>query len=377
MPQAPTEDLADLYENAPCGYLSLGPDGRIVKSNLTLTTWLGYEAGALIGKRLRELLNVSGQMFYETHFAPLLRMQGFFNEVALDLLRADGSTMQVLANAAERRGASGELMFTRVTLIPATERRRYERELVAAKETAQAARSLAEGRLLEEHETAELREQFIAVLGHDLRNPLAAIDGGINILQQEPQTEKSLRVLKLLRGSVDRMSNLIDNILDFARGRLGGGLTIDRVALPLEATLEQVLAELRATHPDRVIELASALPMPIAADHPRLAQLVSNLLANAITHGAGDQPVRVAARLVEGELELSVANGGKPIEADAMDRLFQPFSRGSSGSRVQGLGLGLYISDQIAKAHGGRIEVASDEAETRFVLRMPVDGGQA
>ena len=88
----PNEDLEDLYENAPCGYLSLGADGRIVKSNRTLSTWLGYPPEELLGKRLRELLNVAGQMFYETHFAPLLRMHGFFNEVALDLVRPDGNS---------------------------------------------------------------------------------------------------------------------------------------------------------------------------------------------------------------------------------------------------------------------------------------------
>ena len=103
MVNLPVEDLEDLYENAPCGYLSLGADGRIVKSNRTLSSWIGYEPELLVGKRLRELLNVSGQMFYETHFAPLLRMQGFFNEVALDFVRSDGSIVQVLANASERR----------------------------------------------------------------------------------------------------------------------------------------------------------------------------------------------------------------------------------------------------------------------------------
>src|ERR1700759_3106871 len=96
-----TEDLEDLYENAPCGYLSLGADGRIVKSNRTLSGWLGVEQSALIGNRLRDLLNVAGQMFYETHFAPLLRMQGFFHEVELDFVKSDGTIMHVLANAAE------------------------------------------------------------------------------------------------------------------------------------------------------------------------------------------------------------------------------------------------------------------------------------
>ena len=134
--EAPAEDLEDLFENAPCGYLSLQADGRIIKSNKTLSTWIGVPAEQLVGKRLRDLLNTAGRIFYETHFAPLLRMQGYFNEVALDLVTSEGTTLLVLANAMERRSANGELLFTRVTLFQATERRRYERELVEARAAA-------------------------------------------------------------------------------------------------------------------------------------------------------------------------------------------------------------------------------------------------
>ena len=371
MPGPAAEDLEDLYENAPCGYLSLGPDGRIVKSNHTLTRWLGMAPDALLGKRLRDVLSIAGQIFYETHFAPLLRMQGFFDEVALDLIRADGTPLHVLANAAERRDPEGGLLFTRVTVFRATERRRYERELVDATETAQAESRLSKGQLLAEHEAVELREQFIAVLGHDLRNPLAAIDGGTNLLMREPQSEKSQRVIGLIRGSVLRMSGLIDNVMDFARGRLGGGLQLNRSLKPLLPTLEQVVGELRTSYPERLIELHLDATIEVEADHARLAQMFSNLLANAITHGEMDQPVRVDAVLGVDELELSVANAGPPIPPKAMQQLFQPFYRSNPHSRVQGLGLGLYIASQIAQAHEGRIDVTSDATETRFTFRMP------
>jgi sigma-B regulation protein RsbU (phosphoserine phosphatase) len=101
----PAEDLEDLYENAPCGYLSLLPDGRIYMVNATFLNWTGYERDHLIGKLMRDLLNVAARIFYETHFAPLLRMQGFFNEVALDITTAAGTRLPVLANAVERRAA--------------------------------------------------------------------------------------------------------------------------------------------------------------------------------------------------------------------------------------------------------------------------------
>ena len=124
------EDLEDLYENAPCGYLSLDPGGRIFKVNKTLCNWVGYAPEHLVGKRLGDLLNIAGRMFYETHIAPLLRMQGFFNEVALDLVNQNGDRLPVIANAAERRAADGSVISTRITLLKAADRRRYERELL-------------------------------------------------------------------------------------------------------------------------------------------------------------------------------------------------------------------------------------------------------
>ncbi|MBY5324567.1 PAS domain-containing sensor histidine kinase [Rhizobium leguminosarum] len=369
----PAEDLEDLYENAPCGYLSLQPDGRIVKVNRTLSTWIGIPAEQLLGKRLHDLLNTSGRIFYETHFAPLLRMQGFFNEVALDLVAADGRKLPVLANAVERRAEDGALLFTRVTMFQAAERRRYERELVDARTAADAAGATIKSKLAFEQQTAELREEFIAVLGHDLRNPLASIAAAARMLRKEKQTDRAIKVLDLMQGSVVRMSALIDNVLDFARGRLGGGITLERRAEHLEPLLRQVIEELRFSHPDRAIEVTIAFDGPINCDSGRIGQLVSNLLGNALTHGTPDEPVRLSAATVDGRLELGIANGGTPISSDAMTRLFQPFFTGESGTSQRGLGLGLHIASEIARAHGGTITVSSDDKETRFTFVMPLD----
>ncbi|RYG58194.1 MAG: PAS domain-containing protein, partial [Alphaproteobacteria bacterium] len=220
-------DFQDLYENAPCGYLSLGADGRIIRVNTTLCNWLGRTPDALIGKRLRDLLNVAGSIFYETHFAPLLRMQGFFEEVALDLVMQDGTTMPVLANAAERR--LEEVVLTRVTLFRAPQRRRYERELGEARRQLEERNAGLETKVTDAVElqalserNAELREQFIAVLGHDLRNPLAGLSGGTKMLAQIHADPKSVRILRLMNESIARMGGLTENLMDFARGRLGG-----------------------------------------------------------------------------------------------------------------------------------------------------------
>ena len=364
----PIDDYRELFESAPCGYLTIGSDGRITKVNATLTAWTGFEADKFVGRRLHQFLSMAGRIYYETHIAPLLRMQGFFNEFALDFETAAGERLPVIANAAERRDVDGGLLFTAVVVIKATDRRRYERQLVDS-------RSELQKGLASERETAELREQFIAVLGHDLRNPLAAISAGARILQRSGalQQHKELRVLDMINTTVTRMSDLIDNVLDFARGRLGGGITLSRDAnRPLELVLEQVVDELRTASPRRVIETAFEITEPVDCDRTRIGQLSSNLIGNALTHGAPDQPVRVGAKTQGGELTLWVANAGEPIPAEAMEKLFEPFFRGDVRDSRQGLGLGLHIASQIAQAHGGRIDVTSTADETRFVFTMPL-----
>ena len=362
------DEYKDLFENAPCGYLTIGADGRISKVNATLVTWTGFPADQLIGRRVHQFLNMASRIYFETHIAPLLRMQGFFNEFALDFETSAGRRLPVIANAAERRGDDGSLLFTALVVLKATDRRRYERQLVDS-------RSKLQQGLKTERETAELREQFIAVLGHDLRNPLAAISAGARILQRSGalKEHKDLRVLDMINTTVTRMSDLIDNVLDFARGRLGGGITLSRDASrPLVPVLEQVVDELRTAAPQRVIETSFAINQPVTCDRTRVGQLVSNLVGNALTHGAADQPVRVGATTEGGELKLWVANGGEPITPAAMEKLFEPFFRGDVRDSRQGLGLGLHIAWQIAQAHGGRIDVTSTAQETKFIFTMPL-----
>jgi signal transduction histidine kinase len=227
--------------------------------------------------------------------------------------------------------------------------------------------------LLDERNASALREQFIAVLGHDLRNPLASIVGGISLLRKETLSERGTQILGMMHGSVVRMSALIDNVLDFARGRLGGGFALTREAgVDLEPILRQVVNELRVGAPGRAIETDFVLPDRVNCDPSRFGQMVSNLLANGLTHGASDEPVRIHSATDGAELELWVANGGAPIPPETMKRLFQPFFRGEMRSSLQGLGLGLHIASEIAKAHGGAIEVASTSQETRFTFRMPL-----
>lgn len=177
--------------------------------------------------------------------------------------------------------------------------------------------------LMDERELSELREQFIAVMGHDLRNPIAALGAGTNRLIKDGWNERSPMILQMMKASLSRMTGLVENVMDFARARLGGGvvLMLDP-SRDVALTINQVVEELRAAQPDRVIETNFNLETPIAVDHQRLAQMFSNLLANALTHGAENTPVRVWALTTEDGFMLQVANSGEPISPSLMEKLF-------------------------------------------------------
>ena len=228
--------------------------------------------------------------------------------------------------------------------------------------------------LLEEQGISELREQFIAVLGHDLRNPLASISGAARMLAKDPPAERRAMLLDTLQASVVRMAGLIDNVLDFARGRLGAGIPLElRPDVQLTPVLEHLVQELRVGVPDRLVVIDFHLPVPIRCDPSRISQLVSNLLGNALTHGSPDEPVRIHAESTAETLTIWVANGGAAIAPAAMQHLFQPFFRGQVRPSQQGLGLGLHIASEIAKAHDGTLSVTSSTEETRFTFQMPLD----
>ncbi len=365
----PDEDLEDFFENSLNGYAFAAPDGTIARANCRLAAWLGTTPAELAGRRFSDCLTIGGKILYETHLAPLLRMQGEFGEVALELRGAEGTRLPVFVNAWERRDSEGNPISLRLTLFKGTDRLLYERNL-------RQARDLAEISLNDERMTSTLREQFIAVLGHDLRNPLTAITTGANFLGQvTPLTDKGAQLVEVIRNSASRMGELIDDVMDFARGRLGGGIALALVEIELEPVLAHVIEELRTARPGRLIESDFDLPQPVVCDAGRLSQLVSNLVANALTHGQSDGTVRVRAASSAGLFELSVSNGGIPIPPATLGKLFQPFTRDEERPSQQGLGLGLYIASQIARAHGGELHAQSSEEETRMTLRMPRDAG--
>lgn len=295
---------------------------------------------------------------------PITAKYGIVSYLSMPIYRGDGSFFGTLC-ALDSRPA-------RMSAREVQDAFRLFAELIAMHLDTQAQLDASEAALTDERRSSQLREEFIAVLGHDLRNPLASIDAGAKILKHTCTEARETTVLDIIQKSVRRMAGLIDDVMDFARARLGAGLTVEANAdEPLEPVLVQVIEELRAAWPQRIIEARIDLPHTVRCDRARIAQLLSNLLANALTHGAPDAPVRVQADTDSSVFRLSVANAGDPIPPETAERLFQPFTRAAGAESQQGLGLGLYIATEIARAHGGTLDVESDSRETRFRLRMP------
>ena len=232
----------------------------------------------------------------------------------------------------------------------------------------------SENALADATEAGRLREQFIAVLGHDLRTPLSAIRMSADLLESRLSDRRERGLASAIRKSSQRMGALIEDVLDFARGKLGGGIPVRRTVVDdLESVFDTVLAEIQASEPDARINRSMTIASGVYCDPARIGQLLSNLLGNAVKHGDRKHPVEVVATTDGSEFVLSVANQGASIPATLIPLLFQPFKRSEGGQRGEGLGLGLYIAAQILEGHNGTLSVSSSPDQgTCFVARFPV-----
>jgi signal transduction histidine kinase len=218
---------------------------------------------------------------------------------------------------------------------------------------------------------ADFRERFMGMLAHDLRQPLNAIFMANSALSTTLAGTALANTTKLQTRAAERMKRMIAELLDFTRIRPETGMPIARSATDFATTVRSVLAEVQAAHVDRVLDFEVLGACVGRWDPDRLAQVCSNLFGNALEHGAPGAPVTVRLDGRQPELvELSVSNVGKPIAPEALAQLFLPFRR-SGGQPRGGVGLGLYIVEQIVSGHGGSIEAHSDESATRFVVRLP------
>ncbi|NEK87821.1 SpoIIE family protein phosphatase [Blastococcus saxobsidens] len=267
------DDPADLYENAPMGYLSTLPDGRIVKVNRTFCAWTGRLTSDLLGTRFQDLLSVGGRVFHETHMVPLLRMQGAVREIAIDVQRVDGSLLPCLLNAVELRDADGRPVLVRATLFEATARRRYERELLAAQRLAEEseARSRTVQKVVSDLAAATTAEDVATVIVQRSRAALQAHGAALVLVHGEADDPHALPALRPVRSE-----GLTRDLLRRLREAAGS-----RLALEMAQGVRSIVLDprLRAGQPELAAVMAEAgtselVIVPVAADSKRLGVLV-------------------------------------------------------------------------------------------------------
>lgn len=377
MEQPPLPGADQLYDAAPCGLLLAGPDGRLLDANATLCRWLRYDRRDLVGKlRFLDLLSVGGRIFYQTHLQPLLRIQGSVAEVKLELRTSDGRTMPVMVNAAERAWNGQTLLHAAIFI--AEDRHKYERELLLQRRRAEelsAQHALDQQKLAAAQADAEDRalfaEQLVGVVSHDIRNPLSVIQMSAVLLERGIGPEQQKAAIARVTRAVQRVQHLIGDLLDFTQARLGGGVTVRKAPVDLHQAIADSTTELAVAFPHCELRHEQAGLGTCSADADRIVQAVGNLVANAASHGARDQPITVRTEGDVAEFRISVHNHGEPIAPEVLPLLFTPMVRGASVTS-KGVGLGLYIVREIVRAHGGRVDATSTaEAGTAFTLRLP------
>ncbi len=399
------ETAEELYENAPCGYLSTLPNGTIIRVNQTLLGWLGMSRKDLVGKRIQELLSVAGRIFYDTHFAPLLHMQGFVNEIAFDLNGADGRQLPVLLNIRQKRDAAGHPLVHRITVFNATDRRQYERELLTARRKAELAteelkrlNETLEGRVafevaermkaeeaLRQAQKMEAIGQLTGGIAHDFNNLLTIIVGNIEMLQRRlPEDAGRLRRAadSAMQGA-RRAATLTQRLLAFSRRQPLDPKPID--ANKLVAEMSELL---RRTLGETVVletVLAGGL-WRTQADPNQLENVILNLAVNArdAMPDGGRLTIETAnARLDEAYVValaetvpagqyvlIAVSDTGTGMDKDTMEKVFEPFF--TTKAVGKGTGLGLSQVYGFVRQSNGHVRLYSEVGEgTSVKIYLP------
>ncbi|RKH14226.1 PAS domain-containing sensor histidine kinase [Corallococcus sp. CA047B] len=358
--EAERSRLSAVLDQLPAGVLiAEAPSGKLLMGNRALESLLGqpFRPASSVADYdvAHQMFSADSQLLPDEAWpmARALRTGETRTAEPFQVRRPDGTTAHLLGSSAPVRDASGHIVAGVVTLVDVTERRRAE-------ETAR--------------EAAQFGERFIAIVSHDLRNPLNAIQLSVTkLLHGDALPERDRKAVSRIARSGERMARMISELLDFTRSRLGGGIPIERVPGDLRGVVRQAVDELEAAWPDRTLTFQAGPGRYDGAwDADRLLQVVSNLGGNALQYSPPDSPVRFTLTDVGEQVALEVHNSGTPIPPDVLPHLFNPFRRGGGGNTHGGLGLGLYIVEQVVKGHGGRIEVRSRASEgTTFRALLP------
>jgi PAS domain S-box-containing protein len=345
----------EFIERAPCGLLSTAPDGTILAINDTFSKWIGYERSALVGaRRFDQLFTKASQIYYHTHYESLLRLQGFAHEIAIDLVRSDGSILPTLVNAVEKRATDGSAALVRVAVFAATQRRRYERELLLERRSAE--------------DAVSAKADFLAMFAHEVRNPLTAVLMHVDLLERAGPEPAEESTVPMLRASLNKVIELLNDMLKISKldaGKVSLHKTefeLTNVVLAVVHTMAP-LAENKGLRVEVLVD--PELPKRLLGDPVKLDQIFTNLVSNA-TKFTERGVITIGAERVEDSgdavtVRFWVQDTGIGIDVDRQPNLFDAYVQADASveRRFGGTGLGLSIARKLVELHGGRLGVKS------------------
>jgi PAS domain S-box-containing protein len=363
------ESAEELYEQAPCGYLSTAPDGRILKVNQTFAMLIGMTRDQLTsGKRFSDLLTIGGRIFYETHFALMLRMHGEVSEIALDFHRVDGTIVPTFVTAVQKLDPEGNPLLNRMTVFNATDRRRYEQELLVARRRAEeAAAELARVNAeLSKSNAALLKAnedlgQFAYAASHDLQEPLRTMTTYAQLLVRRYQDTLDQDARGFLSNIVEgsrRMQMLVSDLLAFSQAQ---GAQLMLRPTDMMQVLALALGNLRSSIDATGATITHDSFPKLTVDAARMTQVFQNLIGNAMKYRRPDESPRIHVSAQKDRREwwvFSVRDNGLGFDEAYADQIFGMFKR-LHGREIAGTGIGLAICRKIVEAHGGRIWATS------------------
>jgi PAS domain S-box-containing protein len=404
------EEFEDLYEHAPCAYVSLSLDGLITQTNKTFAAWAAIEREHLVGSRFRDCLNMASRIYFETHLFPLLRIQGFVNEVALEFSFGGGSQFPALVNVMERRNSDGSARSIQMTIFNATDRRRYEKELLAAHAVAQNAATeihqlngalqnrIADAEashrkteeLLRQSQKMEVIGQLTGGIAHDFNNLIAGVTGSLELLErrlEQGRIDELSRYLSAARGAAKRAAVLTHRLLAFSRQQPLDALPTDvnRLLGDLEDMLRRSLGALVHLQVIGAVGLWTAV-----LDRNQLENAVLNLCINArdAMPGGGSITVETSNKWVDAQagverdmlpgqyVAVCVTDTGTGMTPEVLARAFDPFF--TTKPSGLGTGLGLAMVHGFAQQAGGHVRIYTELGKgTTICIYLPRHRGPA
>ncbi len=371
----PVETAEELYQNAPCGYVSFSKDGTIFNINETFLSWLGFTKKEVVGiKKFNNLFKIGGKIFFETHFFPLIRIQGFIKEINFDIVRKDKTTFPGLINVNEISGVAEASKTYRATVFDITDRKIYENELLEAKKLAENA--------------SKAKAEFLSTISHEIRTPLNAILGIGNLIQKTPLTEQQQEYARILKLSSDSLLNLVNNLLDLSKIE-AKKVRLEQKPFDLSEIIEVLVTTFEVKAREKNISLLTDfeedLPKDLIGDQVKLNQVLTNLIGNAIKFtDSGHVKLKISTTEKEEEyavLRFEIADTGIGIQEDKLDSIFSEFTQASYEVNLNygGTGLGLTISQKLLQLYDSEMKVASKHgkgSKFSFDIKFRIDKTQ-